>query len=158
MYFLAVCSRSKHEHSRALLPVNLLPALWTGRSRAYLFPFSPCLVLSCLVSFAFLFVSARPRPLVCLPRVCAFQIWLTMSDGTLLDCCYCKAYSNGGRNDRRGGGDGGALPGGSSGGSGGGGGGDGGDERSSTGCVLFCNPNAGYYESMVLAGEGSRNW
>ncbi|CAM9401835.1 unnamed protein product, partial [Ectocarpus sp. 12 AP-2014] len=24
--------------------------------------------------------------------------------------------------------------------------------------VLFCNPNAGYYESMVLAGEGGRNW
>ena len=60
-----------------------------------------------------------------------------MSDGTLLDCCYCRAY--GGRN-----------------GDDGGGGSD--SERSSTGCVLFCNPNAGFYESMVLAGDGSRNW
>lgn len=64
-----------------------------------------------------------------------------MSDGTLLDCCYCKAY--GGRDGASGGGERG---------------GGGVDERSSTGCVLFCNPNAGYYESMVLAGEGGRNW
>lgn len=65
-----------------------------------------------------------------------------MSDGTLLDCCFARAY--GGRNGvGQGGGDGGD---------------DSGGERSSTGCVLFCNPNAGYYESTVLAGEGSRNW
>eukprot|EP00752_Nemacystus_decipiens_P002959 g2749.t2 len=73
----------------------------------------------------------------------AQQIWLAMSDGTLLDCCYCRAY--GGRN---------GVGGGHRSGSGGGGLGD---ETSSTGCVLFCNPNAGYYESMVLAGEGNRN-
>eukprot|EP00903_Cladosiphon_okamuranus_P007648 g7416.t2 len=80
----------------------------------------------------------------------AQQIWLAMSDGTLLDCCYCKAY--GGRNGgaRGGGGGGGDRSGSVSGGLA--------DERSSTGCVLFCNPNAGYYESMVLAGEGNRNW
>lgn len=70
-----------------------------------------------------------------------------MSDGTLLDCCYCKAY--GGRNGAGGGGGGGRV---------GPGGGGLGDETSSTGCVLFCNPNAGYYESMVLAGEVNRNW
>ena len=76
-----------------------------------------------------------------------------MSDGTLLDCCYCKAY--GGRNRAGGGGGGGDGDGDRS---GPGGGGGLADETSSTGCVLFCNPNAGYYESMVLAGEGNRNW
>lgn len=81
------------------------------------------------------------------------QIWLTMSDGTLLDCCYARAY--GGRNGvGTSNGDGGVHAGE---GMGGGGGGDG-DERSSTGCVLFCNPNAGYWESTVLAGDGTRNW
>lgn len=78
------------------------------------------------------------------------QIWLAMSDGTLLDCCYCKAYG-GRRNEAE---SGGGLSRGGAGGSGGGGG----DGRSRTGCVLFCNPNAGYYESNVLAGEGGRNW
>lgn len=77
-----------------------------------------------------------------------------MSDGTLLDCCYCKAY--GGANGAGGGGLSGVGGSGSGSGSGRGSGGE--DERSSTGCVLFCNPNAGYYESMMLAGEGGRNW
>lgn len=95
------------------------------------------------------------------------QIWLAMSDGTLLDCCYCKAYGG-----RKGAGRSGSSSGGGGEGVGGGlpaavgrsgsGGSDDevgeGDERRSTGCVLFCNPNAGYYESMVLAGEGGRNW
>lgn len=67
-----------------------------------------------------------------------------MSDGTHLDCCFARAY--GGRN-----GIGGAVGDGE-------GVGDDESERRSTGCVLFCNPNAGYYESTVLAGEGNRNW
>ena len=33
-----------------------------------------------------------------------------------------------------------------------------GEGRRSTGCVLFCNSNAAHYESMTLAGHGSRNW
>lgn len=96
------------------------------------------------------------------------QIWLAMLDGTLLDCCYCKAYGGSkgaGRSSSSGGGGegvGGGLPPKAAAGRSGSGGSDDdggeGDERRSTGCVLFCNPNAGYYESMVLAGEGGRNW
>lgn len=76
------------------------------------------------------------------------KVWLTMSDGTLLDCCYARAY--GGRNGV------GCV------------GGQGhesqpsdaidGDGRRSTGCVLFCNPNAGYYETMALAGDRNCSW
>lgn len=76
------------------------------------------------------------------------KVWLTMSDGTLLDCCYARAY--GGRNG----------VGGISGQGHEGQPGDvtDGDGRRSTGCVLFCNPNAGYYETMVLAGDRNYSW
>ncbi|CAN0179894.1 unnamed protein product [Scytosiphon promiscuus] len=86
----------------------------------------------------------------------AQQIWLKMSDGVLLDCCYCRAY--GGNRDTGGGGGGGGRGSAVSGSGTPDEDGEDGDDSRSTGCVLFCNPNAGYYESMVLAGEGSRNW
>lgn len=73
------------------------------------------------------------------------QIWLTMSDGTLLDCCYARAYGSLSGSGRGGILDGGVRE-------------DQGSARSSTGCVLFCNPNAGFWESTVMSGEGSRNW
>ncbi|CAM9795015.1 unnamed protein product, partial [Phaeothamnion confervicola] len=84
-----------------------------------------------------------------LRRCCAAQVWLTIGGGK----------SNNGHDWRSGGG-GGNGHGIHSYGNGNGGSGGGsrrGESADPVGCVLFCNPNAGFYES-IAAGGGDGDW